>query len=313
MSVKVITLDTLSYLTNKLSKTPVQDTCSAYTLTNKSSDINGTSQNQIPSAQAIANVFNNILFCTTTVAATSSAHADVKSFVNGVLTVNLSLPRGAAGPRGLQGEQGPSGPSGPKGETGDIGPIGPSGARGPSGPQGAPGPTGPSGPRGLQGPSGPSGPRGLVGPTGPSGPQGIPGPSGPSGPRGLQGLSGPSGPQGPQGPSGPRGLQGDPGPSGPSGPRGLQGPSGPSGPQGIPGPSGPSGPTGARGYLYRPSINTASGNVVFTCASTAAASYQYKFFDATLPETPVNSISAKDFLASVMSFSGGTLTINLAS
>ena len=235
MPVKVITLDTLSYLTNKLSKTPVQESCSAYTLTNRSSDINGTSANQIPSAQAIANVFNNILFCTTTVAATSSAHADVKSFTNGVLTINLSLPRGAAGPRGLQGERGPSGPSGP---------------------------------------------------------------------RGLQGLSGPSGPQGPQGPSGPTGPEGERGPSGPSGPRGVQGPSGP---------SGPSGPTGARGYLYRPSINTTSGNVVFTCASTAAASYQYKFFDATLPETPVNSISAKDFLASVMSFSNGTLTINLAS
>lgn len=313
MPVKVITLDTLSYLTNKLSKTPVQESCSVYTLTNQSSDINGTSENQIPSAQAIANVFNNILFCTTTVAATSSAHADVKSFVNGVLTLNLSIPRGASGPSGPRGVSGPSGPSGPKGETGDTGPSGPSGARGPSGPSGPRGIEGPTGPQGTPGPSGPTGPRGPSGPSGPKGETGDTGPVGPSGPSGPRGPQGLSGPQGPQGPSGPRGLQGDPGPSGPSGPQGLRGPSGPSGPQGVQGPSGPSGPTGARGYLYRPSINTTSGNVVFTCASTAAASYQYKFFDATLPETPVNSISAKDFLASVMSFSGGTLTINLAS
>lgn len=131
--------------------------------------------------------------------------------------LNLTLPRGAAGPQGPQGtkgETGATGPQGPKGETGSQGPKGETGNTGPIGPQGPQGEPGPTGPEGLPGPTGPQGPKGDTGATGPQGPKGDKGDTGAVGATGPAGKDGVQGPQGVQGIQGPKGDKGDPGESG---------------------------------------------------------------------------------------------------
>lgn len=141
---------------------------------------------------------------------TNNKNVDVKSF-------NISILKGAKGPRGSVG---------PKGKRGRKGPEGLRGRRGYEGPQGEPGTAV------AKGDTGPAGP------TGPKGPKGDEGPKGPPGLTGLQGITGPVGPVGPIGPIGVTGPTGLTGPVGLLGPIGITGPtglSGPVGPQGIPG------------------------------------------------------------------------------
>lgn len=131
--------------------------------------------------------------------------------------LNLTLPRGAAGPQGPQGtkgETGATGPQGPKGETGSQGPKGETGDTGPIGPQGPQGEPGPTGPEGLPGPTGAQGPKGDTGPQGAQGPKGDKGDTGATGPTGPAGKDGAQGPQGVQGIQGPKGDKGDKGESG---------------------------------------------------------------------------------------------------
>ena len=131
--------------------------------------------------------------------------------------LNLTLPRGAAGPQGPQGtkgETGATGPQGPKGETGSQGPKGETGDTGPIGPQGPQGEPGPTGPEGLPGPTGAQGPKGDTGPQGAQGPKGDKGDTGATGPTGPAGKDGAQGPQGVQGIQGPKGEKGDKGESG---------------------------------------------------------------------------------------------------
>ena len=131
--------------------------------------------------------------------------------------LNLTLPRGAAGPQGPQGtkgETGATGPQGPKGETGSQGPKGETGDTGPIGPQGPQGEPGPTGPVGLPGPTGAQGPKGDPGPQGAQGPKGDKGDTGATGPTGPAGKDGAQGPQGVQGIQGPKGDKGDKGESG---------------------------------------------------------------------------------------------------
>lgn len=131
--------------------------------------------------------------------------------------LNLTLPRGAAGPQGPQGtkgETGATGPQGPKGETGSQGPKGETGDTGPIGPQGPQGEPGPTGPEGLPGPTGAQGPKGDTGPQGAQGPKGDKGDTGATGPTGPAGKDGAQGPQGVQGTQGPKGDKGDKGESG---------------------------------------------------------------------------------------------------
>lgn len=88
-------------------------------------------------------------------------------------------------------------------------PRGAKGETGPQGEKGVQGEVGPQGPQGLQGETGPQGPQGLQGEKGERGPQGLQGEKGEKGDTGEQGPQGPQGLQGPQGIQGPQGLQGE--------------------------------------------------------------------------------------------------------
>lgn len=103
---------------------------------------------------------------------TGAAGANATATVSGTApnqSLNLGLPRGAAGPQGVAGATGPAGAAGAKGDKGDAGPAGPQGV---AGPQGTAGATGPQGERGLQGI------QGATGAKGDKGDQGIPGAKG---------------------------------------------------------------------------------------------------------------------------------------
>lgn len=134
--------------------------------------------------------------------------------VDGVATLNLTLPLGPTGDTGAGGAEGPTGPTGEIGMTGPTGEMGPTGPQGETGPVGPTGPTGATGDIGPTGDMGPTGPQGDMGPTGPTGDIGVEGPTGPLGPTGETGATGPTGPTG---------AQGETGMTGPTGPTGPQG------------------------------------------------------------------------------------------
>lgn len=67
------------------------------------------------------------------------------------------------GPQGIEGSSGPQGPIGTAGSTGEIGPSGPQGPQGSTGAVGTQGESGPQGLQGIQGPIGLTGPTGSVG------------------------------------------------------------------------------------------------------------------------------------------------------
>jgi hypothetical protein len=154
--------------------------------------------------------------------------AEIKNYINSVIS-SIS-----GGGYGATGSTGPQGPVGPQGLPGAQGPQGLPGVDGAQGPQGLPGVDGAQGPQGLpgadgaQGPQGPQGPQGLPGAQGPQGPQGLPGAAGTSGISGVDGLDGSSGTSGVSGTSGISGVDGAQGPQGIQGPMGATGATGPS-------------------------------------------------------------------------------------
>ena len=101
-----------------------------------------------------------------TLAAGSSATADVSISGAGAISFSFGIPKGDKGDKGdtgTKGATGATGPQGPKGDKGDKGDTGTKGATGATGPQG------PQGPKGETGPQGPQGPKGATGPQGPKG------------------------------------------------------------------------------------------------------------------------------------------------
>ncbi len=99
--------------------------------------------------------------------------------------INFTLPQGAAGPQGSQGNTGATGPAGAKGDTGAQGAQGIAGSAGAPGAQGAQGVAGPAGATGSAGPTGAAGPTGTAGAAGPTGAAGATGAKGATGPTGF--------------------------------------------------------------------------------------------------------------------------------
>lgn len=75
----------------------------------------------------------NVSASATTGAAGSQASASVTGNLDEGLIFSFTIPTGAQGPQGVQGEQGPQGPQGIQGETGPQGPQGIQGETGPAG------------------------------------------------------------------------------------------------------------------------------------------------------------------------------------